>query len=117
MATLYCKSSEELIEYLSLDKAFQAKIVYQNLIKGITKFEDMTSLPKALRERLSSKHVDAMSSKVIRKSEAESATKLAVELEDGKIVECVRLSDGQGRYYRFLPGQRLQGWRPRHNGC
>ena len=105
MATLYCKTTEELIEYLSLDKAFQAKIIYQNLIKGITKFEDMTSLPKNLRERLSAKHSDALSSEVIRTSEAESATKLAVKLEDGMIVECVRLSDGQGRYTACVSSQ------------
>ncbi len=105
MATLFCKSQEELIEYLSLDKPFQAKIIYQNLIKGVTRFDQMTSLPRAMRERLSAKHVDAMSSTVIKTSEAESATKLAIRLEDGMVVECVRLSDGQGRYTACVSSQ------------
>ena len=105
MATLFCKSQEELIEYLSLDKPFQTKIIYQNLIKGVTRFDQMTSLPRAMRERLSAKHVDAMSSTVIKTSEAESATKLAIRLEDGMVVECVRLSDGQGRYTACVSSQ------------
>ena len=105
MATLYCRTTEELVELLGLEKPFQAKIVYQNLIKGITRFDSMTSLPKAIRERLSQKHEDAMSSEVIKVSEAESATKLAIRLEDGMVVECVRLSDGQGRYTACVSSQ------------
>lgn len=105
MATLYAKSFPELQELLALDKPFQAKIVYQNLIKGITNFSLMTSLPKATRERLSSKHKDALTTTVLRKSEGESAIKLALKLSDDLIVECVRLSDGEGRYTACLSSQ------------
>lgn len=105
MATLYAKSFPELQELLALDKPFQAKIVYQNLIKGITDFSLMTSLPKATRERLSSKHKDALTTTVLRKSEGESAIKLALKLSDDLIVECVRLSDGEGRYTACLSSQ------------
>ena len=105
MATLYAKSFPELQELLALDKPFQAKIVYQNLIKGITDFSLMTSLPKATRERLSSKHKDALTTTVLRKSEGESAIKLALKLSDDLIIECVRLSDGEGRYTACLSSQ------------
>lgn len=105
MATLYAKSFPELQELLALDKPFQAKIVYQNLIKGITDFSLMTSLPKATRERLSSKHKDALTTTVLRKSKGESAIKLALKLSDDLIVECVRLSDGEGRYTACLSSQ------------
>lgn len=105
MATLYAKSFPELQELLALDKPFQAKIVYQNLVKGITDFSLMTSLPKATRERLSSKHKDALTTTVLRKSEGESAIKLALKLSDDLIVECVRLSDGEGRYTACLSSQ------------
>ncbi len=105
MATLYAKSFPELQELLALDKPFQAKIVYQNLIKGITDFSLMTSLPKATRERLSSKHKDALTTTILRKSEGESAIKLALKLSDDLIVECVRLSDGEGRYTACLSSQ------------
>lgn len=105
MATLYAKSFPELQELLALDKPFQAKIVYQNLVKGITDFSLMTSLSKATRERLSSKHKDALTTTVLRKSEGESAIKLALKLSDDLIVECVRLSDGEGRYTACLSSQ------------
>ncbi len=105
MATLYAKSFPELQELLALDKPFQAKIVYQNLVKGITDFSLMTSLPTATRERLSSKHKDALTTTVLRKSEGESAIKLALKLSDDLIVECVRLSDGEGRYTACLSSQ------------
>ncbi|MBQ0071562.1 MAG: 23S rRNA (adenine(2503)-C(2))-methyltransferase RlmN [Spirochaetales bacterium] len=105
MATLYCKNYEELTEYLQLEKTFQAKIVYQFLMKGITDFNKMTSLPKAMRERLAASHPSALSSEVIRQSDSDSAVKLAVKLEDDAIVECVRLSDGQGRYTACLSSE------------
>lgn len=105
MATLYAKSFQEIQELLALDKPFQAKIVYQNLIKGITSFSMMTSLPKATRERLSSKHEDALTTTVIRKSEGDSAIKLALRLSDDLVIECVRLSDGEGRYTACLSSQ------------
>ncbi len=105
MATLYAKSFQEIQELLTLDKPFQAKIVYQNLIKGITSFSMMTSLPKATRERLSSKHEDALTTTVIRKSEGDSAIKLALRLSDDLVIECVRLSDGEGRYTACLSSQ------------
>ena len=105
MATLYAKSFQEIQELLALDKPFQAKIVYQNLIKGITNFSMMTSLPKATRERLSSKHEDALTTTVLRKSEGDSAIKLALRLSDDLVIECVRLSDGEGRYTACLSSQ------------
>ena len=105
MATLYCLTNDELKEYLALEKDFQAKIVYSFLTKGVTDFSLMTSLPKATRERISKEHPSALSSKVIRRSSSDSALKLAVELEDGAIVECVRLSDGKGRYTACLSSQ------------
>ncbi len=105
MATLYAKSYSEIAELLALDKPFQAKIVYQNLIKGITRFNDMTSLPKAVRERLSAKHEDALTTSVIARTEGDSAVKLALKLSDDMIIECVRLSDGDGRYTACLSSQ------------
>ena len=97
MATLYCLTNDEIKEYLGLEKDFQAKIVYSFLTKGVTDFSHMTSLPKAIRERIIKDHPSALSSKVIRRSTSDSALKLAIELEDGAIIECVRLSDGNGR--------------------
>ena len=105
MATLYCLENEEIKEYLGLEKDFQSRIVYQALTKGVTDFNDMTSLPKAVRERITKDHPSALSSKVIRRSPSDSALKLAVEMEDGSVVECVRLKDGGERYTACLSSQ------------
>lgn len=105
MESLFCRSNEDVVSILGLDKPFQAKIIYQNLVKGIFDFNSMTSIPKALRERLSAERGTALSSRIIRKEEADSTVKLAVELEDGAIIECVRLSDGNGRYTACLSSQ------------
>ena len=88
-----------------MDKLFQAKIIYQNLIKGITDFNDMTSLSKEMRQRLSEKYPTLLSSNVIAKSVDDSAIKLALRFEGGAVVECVRLSDGKGRYTACLSSQ------------
>ena len=105
MAVLFCLTNDELKEYLGLEKDFQSKIVFQALNKGITDWNAMTSLPKAIRERISKDHPSALSSKVIRRSDSDSAVKLAIEMEDGAVVECVRLSDGNGRYTACLSSQ------------
>ncbi len=103
--SLFCRKNEEICSLLGLEKPFQAKIIYQNMIKGIGSFQEMTSLPKALRERLDNEHGSAFSGTVIRKEEADSTVKLAIRFPDGDIIECVRLSDGSGRYTACLSSQ------------
>lgn len=105
MDPLYCLTNEELKQQLGLEKDFQSKIVYSFLIKGVTDFNKMTSLPSSLREKISSRFPSALSSRVIRRSSSPSALKLAVELADGAIIECVRLSDGKGRFTACLSSQ------------
>ena len=103
--SILTESCVQIAEELRLDKPFQAKIIYHALISGITEFENITSLPKALRERLKAEHGSLLSSKVVRKAEDDSAVKLALLLSDGSIIECVRLSDGKGRYTACLSSQ------------
>lgn len=105
MESLLCKTDKDLMSILSLDKPFQARIIRDNLIKGVTSFDEMTSLPKALRERLSKERGSALTGRIIRKEEADSTVKIAVSFPDGAIIECVRLSDGTGRYTACLSSQ------------
>lgn len=95
-------SIEEIQQKLRLEKKFQARIVRDNLVKGVTDFSMMTSLSKAERERLAG---DAMTTAVIERQESESTVKLALRLSDGKVIECVRLSDGKERYTACLSSQ------------
>ena len=87
MKSLYARSNDELMEILGLEKPFQARIVHGFLVKGTRSFSDMTSLSKADRERLTALYPSTLSSKVIARSEGESAIKLAIELEDGAVID------------------------------
>ena len=99
---LFLKSAEEIKTMLSLDAPFQGKIIKENLVKGITDFSQMTSLPKKTRERLTG---SALSSKVLERRDSESSVKLLIELSDGLKIEAVRLSDGKERYTACLSSQ------------
>ena len=105
MESLFALSTEDLMKALGLRKPFQARIVRQFLFKGARTFSEMTSLPKAERERLDSEFRSTFSSHISARSEAPSAVKLAVTLTDGAVIECVRLSDGKGRYTACLSSQ------------
>ena len=105
MESLFALSTEDLMKALGLGKPFQARIVRQFLFKGARTFSEMTSLPKAERERLDSEFRSTFSSHISARSEAPSAVKLAVTLTDGAVIECVRLSDGKGRYTACLSSQ------------
>ena len=105
MESLFARSNEDLMDMLGLEKPFQARIVKQFLIKGAESFSEMTSLPKAERERLDGAFRSTFSSHVIARSDAPSAVKLAIKLCDDAVIECVRLSDGKGRYTACLSSQ------------
>ena len=70
--------------------AFRAKQVYTWLHKGVRSYEEMTNLPKALRDALAEQYpIDAP--KVIRKQESakDGTIKYLWELSDGNCVETV----------------------------
>jgi len=104
--SLYGIDAPTITELLSLPKAFYGKQIYKWLVKGVTSFEEMTDLPKAERERLALLMSSAASSKVQTSETDESgATKMGIELYDGKVVECVLLIDKYGRHTACLSSQ------------
>lgn len=104
MESLFCRTNESLIHILKLDKPFQARIVQEALLKG-EDFCDISSLPKTIRERLSEEYPTIFSTKIVNKLEEKDSVKLALELTDGKVIECVRLSDKDGRGTACLSSQ------------
>jgi 23S rRNA m2A2503 methyltransferase len=105
MNSLFALSADELVKKLGLEKKFQGKQIYSHLAKGETDFSAMSDLPKVLRERLVAEYRTPFSSTVIAREESESAVKFAIRLEDHKTVECVLLSDGEGRKTACLSSQ------------
>ena len=105
MPSLYAKNIDELNAELKFEKPFQAKQLYSWLIKGVTDLDKMSNLPKKERERIAHLYPSLISSKIVKKQEEGSAAKLLIELEDGLLIECVMLSDGQERKTACLSSQ------------
>lgn len=104
--SLYGLKPNELLGALGLAKAYQGKQIYQWLVRGVTSYDEMTNIPKTLREELSSAMPSFMSSKVIDEQiDSTGATKLVVELHDGAMVECVLLTDKENRKTACLSSQ------------
>jgi len=104
--SLYGLSIEQIYNTLNLEKKFQAKQIYQWLIKGVTDFNLMSNISKNERERLINEYQSPISSKVIDTQIDESgATKLAIELYDGAIIESVMLVDKNERKTACLSSQ------------
>ena len=72
------------------EPAFRAKQVFTWLHKGVRSYEEMTNLPKSLREKLA-QHYPICAPKVIRKQESQKdgTIKYLWELSDGNCVETV----------------------------
>lgn len=104
--SLFAKKPSEITDLLGLDKPFQGRQVYQWLVRGACGFDEMTNLPKALRQRLADEHPSLFSSKVMTsQSDPDGAAKLALELHDGNIIECVLLTDKEGELTACLSSQ------------
>jgi 23S rRNA (adenine2503-C2)-methyltransferase len=72
------------------EKPFRAKQVYQWIYKGVSNFEEMTDIPKPLKEKLSSRfYIGGI--RVLKKliSKDDSTRKYLFLLQDHNIIECV----------------------------
>ncbi len=105
MPSLYAKSEEELEKELKLEKSFQARQIISWLMKGVTSWDDMSNLPLSLRNRMKEENVQIISSRIAGRQDDRSAVKLLIELEDNSLIECVMLSDGDGRKTACISSQ------------
>lgn len=104
--SLFAKTPAQIADILGLEKKFQGKQVYCWLVKGAQSFDEMTNLSLPLRSKLSSKHPSPFSSKVVSsQTDASGAAKLAIQLHDGGIIECVLLTDKEGDLTACLSSQ------------
>lgn len=106
MESLFAKTPQQLVEILGLAKLFQAKQIYSHLVNGVFSFDRMTDLSLALRAELNLKCPSVFSSSVVSKQTDDSGTiKLALQLEDGFIIECVLLSNIESEKTACLSSQ------------
>lgn len=90
-------SVEEIVQEMQLigEPAFRAKQVWQWIWqKGAASFEEMTNLPKALREKLQ-QHFDVYKMRIeARQLSSDGTLKLGFRLFDGELVEGVLIPAG-----------------------
>lgn len=104
--SLFAKTPSQIADMLHLEKKFQGGQVYAWLVKGAQSFDEMTNLSLSLRERLASEYGTPFSSKVVAsQTDTDGAAKLAIQLHDGSIVECVLLTDREGDLTACLSSQ------------
>jgi 23S rRNA (adenine2503-C2)-methyltransferase len=98
--------ARELASVLSLSPPFRSKQVFAWLSRGAESFDSMTDLPASERARLSSGYPSTFSSSVDARVDSEDGTvKLGVRLADSARVECVLLTDIEGRSTACLSSQ------------
>lgn len=104
--SLYGLKPNELLGALGLGKPYQGKQVYQWLVRGVSDFDQMTNLPKPQRAEWQEAMPSLTSSEVIEtQSDSSGATKMAIRLHDGRVVECVLLIDKEERKTACLSSQ------------
>lgn len=71
---------------------FRAKQIFTWLGKGVTSFDEMTNIPKNLREQLAERYIAGFAEAVeIYQSNLDETKKYLLKLADGNMVECVAM--------------------------
>ena len=92
MRDLKSMTLEEMTEALKAmgQPAFRGKQVFTCLHKGVTSFDEMTNLPKDLRERLRKEACDCpIEIREVHVSKLDGTEKYLYELRDGNLIEGV----------------------------
>ncbi len=86
---LELKELETLIKSMG-QPAFRAKQVFSWIYKGVTDFDQMTNVPKALRDKLAEQtYIGRLKILKVQKSKADGTRKYLYQLEDGNTIESV----------------------------
>jgi 23S rRNA (adenine2503-C2)-methyltransferase len=94
----------ELNELLISHPPFRSSQIYKWICSGAGSFDEMSNLPVSLRRELSEKYT-LISGPETELIGLDGTVKLGINLEDGAIIECVILSDGEGRKTACLSTQ------------
>jgi 23S rRNA (adenine2503-C2)-methyltransferase len=88
---------KQLSETLTPLPPFRAAQIFKWIARGVRSFNDMTDLPRELREELSGRFVLCSSGIAARLEDPDGTVKLKIALEDGAGIEAVILRDGEDR--------------------
>jgi 23S rRNA (adenine2503-C2)-methyltransferase len=96
---------DEIAREATFDRPFRGLQSFRWISRGAASWSDMTDLPAAERERLERRSPLLASSVSARLEDPDGTIKLALRLHDGAIVECVALTDAEGRRTACLSTQ------------
>ncbi|MBR5315219.1 MAG: 23S rRNA (adenine(2503)-C(2))-methyltransferase RlmN, partial [Firmicutes bacterium] len=86
---LQLKEMEGFVKSLG-EPGFRGKQVFSWIYKGVTDFDQMTNVPKSLREKLADKaYIGRLKMLKVQKSKTDGTRKYLYELEDGNRIESV----------------------------
>ena len=98
-ADLKSMTREELSSYISSlgEPAFRSKQIFRWIHRGVSSFDEMTDLPKSLKERLEKEaHITTIHVYKRFRSQLDETVKYLFELEDGNIIETVAMKYHHG---------------------
>jgi 23S rRNA (adenine2503-C2)-methyltransferase len=105
MAPLTGLLPEELAETLKDLPSFRAKQLFRWIARGASSFNEMTDLPKEMREDLSARHVLYGSAVARALEDPDGTVKLKINLSGGAMIEAALLRDDRGRQTACLSTQ------------
>ncbi|MHC5109236.1 MAG: dual-specificity RNA methyltransferase RlmN [Planctomycetota bacterium] len=88
---------ENLAEQMGLPSYRGRQLAEWVFQKGVTSFDEMTNLPKAMRETLEASHRVFQSEIVAEQASTDGTVKLLLRWPDGATSECVMIPDGSRR--------------------
>ncbi len=98
-ADLKSMTREELSSYISElgEPAFRSKQIFRWIHRGVSSFDEMTDLPKSLKERLENEaYITTIRVFKRFRSQLDDTVKYLFELEDGNIIETVAMKYHHG---------------------
>ncbi|MDR2259066.1 MAG: 23S rRNA (adenine(2503)-C(2))-methyltransferase RlmN [Treponema sp.] len=108
---------DELIELIKPLPAFRARQIFRWIAGGAFAFEQMTNLPRPLREELEGRFRVYSSAVTARLEDPDGTVKLQIRLWDGARIEAVLLSDGGDGPSRREDGARKTACLSTQAGC
>jgi 23S rRNA (adenine2503-C2)-methyltransferase len=96
---------EELAGLLRGLPPFRSKQIFKWIVRGACSFNDMTDLPRELREDLSVRYALYGSGIIRALDDPDGTVKLQIRLADGAIIEAALLRDDRGRQTACLSTQ------------
>ena len=105
MISLIGKTPKELADEWSLSPPFRAKQLFKNLYSGIMNFDEMSDLPKTLRETLKANGTFFSAELLRERVSADGTVKRTLRFPDGAVIEAVVLTTDKGRKTACLSTQ------------